>query len=115
MAGWRGVRRAEERQPPLLRNTIQQIRAATAQQGARGVETFNLVARATNDAFIVEKRRRVQQKRSDEVRGRCEPRDGTSIHFKVHIEGEIASMLRWHWRPPARRRANTNGLPLLNS
>jgi hypothetical protein len=47
---------AEERQPPFLRNAIQQIHMATAQQGARGVETCNGVARTTNDAFIAERK-----------------------------------------------------------
>ena len=51
----------------------------------------------------------------DDVRGRCEPRDGTSTLGLDHIKRAIASMLRRHWLPPARRRGGTNGWPLLCS
>ena len=51
----------------------------------------------------------------DDVRGRCEPRDGTSTLGLVHIKRAIASKLPRHRRSPARRRGDTNGWPLLCS
>ena len=84
------MRRAEERQPPFLRNTIQQIRAATAQQGTRGVGTCTGVARATNDAFI----------------------EATNMRTGVTATCPIAPNGFERMHTPARRRGGNIGWPL---
>ena len=119
VAGWRGVRRVEESQPPFLRNTIQQIYTRRLRNRAHAALRRAMASRARQTTRLLPKTGDACSKSAagmrDDVRGRCDPRDGTSTLGLVHIKRAIASMLLRHRRPPARRRGDTNGWPLLCS